>query len=195
MSLRALFLTLIILTSVSVFAQTDSVQNTEPPIVVKVKKEHSAKGASIRSAIIPGWGQLYNKKYWKIPIIFGAAAGASYYIGFNIGRTNAYKDAYLIKTNSDPLDDGQIEEILSFDEFAPLYSETDLLELKGIYRNYLDISVIAFTLIYVLNIVDASVDGHLYDFDMSDDLSLSIKPELMFVRGKHFPGLGLTLKL
>ncbi|MCH8331947.1 MAG: hypothetical protein IH946_11330 [Bacteroidetes bacterium] len=130
-----------------------------------------------------------------MPIIWAAAGVTGYYIGVNIDRTTAYRKAYEIKTNEDLTDDDQIKDILNFDEFGILYTSAELLILRNIYRNYLDISIIAFTLVYILNLVDATVDGHFYAYDISDDLSLDIRPSLDLTRGGLTPGITLALRL
>ncbi len=190
---RAILVGLIWLTSGSLWAQTDSLApSTAKP--VKVKK-HTGRKAAIRSAILPGWGQLYNKKYWKLPIVYGGLGVTGYIIGFNLSRVNAYSSAYVLMNDDCASNDHEIGDVLAFDENAFLYDDSDLLEIKELYRRYLDISVIVGTLIYVLNIIDASVDGHLYEFDVSDDLSIWVQPNLSVHRQKPFAGLTLSLRL
>lgn len=130
---------------------------------------HSPVKATLLSTALPGAGQFYNKKYWKIPVLYGAFAGLGYLIKFNNDRYQTYKDAYIVRIDGDAS---------TVDEFQNQFSEGDLKTLKDFYRRNRDLSIIFAGLVYVLNIVDASVDAHLFYFDVSDDLSLNIRPEI-----------------
>lgn len=128
---------------------------------------HSPKKAAL-FALVPGLGQAYNKKYWKIPIVYTALGVSGYAIWFNAYYYNDLKDAYLIRTDGDST---------TTDEYVTLIpSEASLLQYAEYYKKNLDLSVIIFSAVYILNIVDAVVDAHLFSFDISDDLSLQIKP-------------------
>jgi len=143
-----------------------SSNNASPQSVQdSIERAHSPAKATVFSALLPGAGQFYNRKYWKIPVIYGAFAGLGYLIKFNNDRFQTYRDAFVLRTDGDPL---------TVDEFEGRYSESDLTTLKDFYRRNRDLSFIFAGLIYVLNIVDASVDAHLFYFDVSDDLSLRI---------------------
>lgn len=131
------------------------------------KVEHRPEKAGFYSALLPGAGQLYNKKYWKIPIVFAGLGASLYFIKFNSDSTRLFSDAYVLKKNGEPISG-------RFDN----YTDQDLLDYRDFYKNQLDISYLACGAIYILNILDAVVDAHLYDFDISDDLSLSVVPEL-----------------
>jgi hypothetical protein len=150
------------------------------------KKDHHPEKAGFYSAMLPGAGQLYNRKYWKIPIVFGALGASVYFIKYNTDSTQLYSDTYVLKKNSEPIPD----------RFA-LYETQDLLDFRNFYKNQLNISYIACGVVYILNILDAVVDAHLYDFDISDDLSLSMWPELQW-RGAlsgWSPGLRWRIEL
>lgn len=144
---------------------------------------HSPKKAAIMSACLPGLGQAYNNKYWKIPIIYAGLGGAGYAIGFNNSRYQSYRKAYIART--DTLDS-------TTDPYTN-YSAANLLDLRNYYRHNLELSVIIISFVYVLNIVDASVDAHLYDFDISNDLSLSIQPSAWNAGSLGAPALGAGL--
>ncbi|MPM52641.1 hypothetical protein SDC9_99401 [bioreactor metagenome] len=150
---------------------------------------HSPKKATIMSACLPGLGQAYNRKYWKIPVIYSGLGGTGYSILWNNNKYQTFRKAYIART--DTLDS-------TTDNF-PRYSAANLLDLRNYYRHNLELSVIIFSAIYVLNIVDASVDAHLYDFDISDDLSLSVQPSLWNAGSFISPSIGggftLTFKL
>ncbi len=138
------------------------------------------------SMVLPGAGQFYNKKYWKIPVIYAGFAGMGYLIHFNNELFQQYKEAYILRVDGDPN---------TIDEFADHYTDSDLQTLKNYYRRNRDLCIIVAGLIYVLNIVDASVDAHLFYFDVSDDLSLMIQPSINLTSPNNpsYTGVSLTL--
>lgn len=125
-------------------------------------KEHSPFLAAYRSATLPGWGQAYNRKYWKIPVIYGGFAALGYSIYFNGTQSNRYKEEYLARTRPGYG--------ITDDRLAPISPE-NLLRIRAQYKRYYDLSIIIGTLWYVINVADATIDAHLYKFDTSDDLS------------------------
>jgi hypothetical protein len=153
---------------------------------IEKEKVHSPGRAALKSAIIPGWGQAYNKKYWKIPIIYGGIGGLAYLIDYNASNYNDFKSAYVARTDGDST---------TTDIYEGLYSEDQLLTIIDFYRKNLDFSVVGAVLLYVANIVDATVDAHLMDFKISDDLSLHIEPRVIFAGSRATTGFGLTLNL
>ena len=130
---------------------------------------------------MPGLGQIYNKKYWKIPIIYAGLLTSAYYINNNNVQYKLYKDAYLKRLDNNP----------DNDDFVGEYSSGDLLILKDFYRRNREISILCFVGTYIINVLDASVDAHLFDFDISEDISLQITP----TSTANFNGLSLTLNL
>lgn len=153
---------------------------------VKVKKPHSPVKASIMSVALPGLGQVYNGKWWKVPIIYGAFGGLIYSSVWNDGKCRTYRNAYLLRVDDDPD---------TIDEFEGVYSDANLRELITFYKRNRDISLIFTGVVYALNIIDASVDAHLKGFDVSDDLSLKVSPKLHQYGTDPIPvpGIGLTL--
>lgn len=156
---------------------TDSLAKVAQPVkdkkVDSVLKVHSPRKAIIRSAIIPGWGQIYNKKYWKLPLVYGAL-GATAYIFFDnlqVYRDSrfSYKAKYMASQGDSSLY-GQIKP-----EYIR-YSLEGLRQNRDQFRRYLDYSVLFFVFFWGLNVVDAAVDAHLKTFDVSTDLSLKLKP-------------------
>lgn len=125
-----------------------------------------------RSLILPGWGQVTNKKYWKLPLVYGALGTTGYLFFRNLKQYREAKEAYILATDNDPSNDGQIKQ--------PYYSVKDQPERIRIFRNSvrqnIDYSVLFFIAFWGLNVADAAVDAHLKTFDVSDDLSLQIKP-------------------
>jgi hypothetical protein len=151
----------------------------------KTKGPHNPKKATIMSAALPGLGQVYNGKWWKVPIIYGGFAGLTYMAVNNHVQMTRYRDAYLLRHDDDPD---------TVDEFDGRYSDANLRELKTTSQRSRDLSFIIMGLLYVLNIIDANVDGHLKDFDVSEDLSLRIRPMMQqqMVPGQ-LPTPGITM--
>ena len=137
--------------------------------------------AAILSSTLPGLGQIYNKKYWKVPIIYAGLLTSAYYINDNNIQYKRYKDAYLKRLDNNP----------DNDDFVGEYSSGDLLILKDFYRRNREISILCFVGTYIINVLDASVDAHLFDYDISEDISLQITP----TSTADFNGLSLTLNL
>ncbi|MBI1342299.1 MAG: hypothetical protein GC171_05105 [Terrimonas sp.] len=148
---------------------------------VKIDTSHTvnyAKKAALRSALIPGWGQAYNKKYWKIPIVY-AGIGISAYVFFdNINVYKEYKFAYAARIKAQS---GIPSDSTDYYQLADLYkliSPESIRNGRDQFRRYIDYSVLTFILLWGLNVVDAAVDAHLRSFDISPDLSMKIKPSL-----------------
>ncbi|MFC2151132.1 DUF5683 domain-containing protein [Bacteroidota bacterium] len=145
-------------------------QNTSSPDITMQQNEpikiHSPHKATMYSALIPGLGQVYNKKYWKLPIIYGATGILIYAFDFNNDQYNKYKNAYA---------DMDANKITSFEGYT---SKDILLRIKDNYRRNRDLNVISLAAVYLLNVVDATVDAHLFDYEITDDLSLNIQPTL-----------------
>jgi hypothetical protein len=134
----------------------------------KVNKKlvyREARKAAIMSAVIPGLGQIYNRKYWKFPIVYAGLGGFGYLFYTNQKQFEYYGTNLRAEYDDDAT---------TINESG--YSGDALLELKGDARKNRDLGVLGMAIIYALNIVDANVDAHLRTFDVSDDLSLNIKP-------------------
>lgn len=135
------------------------------------KINHSPIKAAYYSAILPGAGQAYNKKLWKIPIVYGALGTGGFFIYQNAHQYSRYRNEYLARTK---IGYGNIDT-----ELSP-YSNDNLLKIKNYYRKNMELAIIISSLLYVLNVVDATVDAHLYDFDISDDLSWHLQPNFNY---------------
>jgi len=138
-----------------------SIETEQSPI-----KIHSPHKATMYSALIPGLGQIYNEKYWKLPIIYGLTGVFIYAFDFNNTNYNKFRNAYT------DMKAGRI------DSFQGYTDEKILLRLKDNYQRNRDLNVIVLAGIYMLNIIDATVDAHLFNYDISEDLSLNIQPSL-----------------
>jgi Family of unknown function (DUF5683) len=166
-----LFLLIIFLANENILAQEDSLLIP----VLHVKKDtvltFNPKKAIIRSAIIPGWGQITNKKIWKVPLVYGALGTTAYLFRRNIIQYRDSKTAYILATDNDPSNDDQIKQ--------PYYSVKDqperIKEFRNAVRQNVDYCVVFFVLVWGLNVADAAVDAHLKSFDVSDDLSIQFK--------------------
>lgn len=153
----------------------------------KYHKDILPPRASLFSTMIPGLGQIYNGDYWKVPIFYGGFIITGYFITSNNSQFKRYK--YMYYETSDPE--------------SPLYekynSET-MRYYKDSYRRFRDYSIIAGILVYALNIIDANVFAHLKDFDVSDDLSARIEPEILLPLNPKYamgvnPGVGFRFNL
>lgn len=147
--------------------------------------ENSVKKATTLAMICPGAGQLYNKSYWKVPIVVGAFATMGYVIDWNARGYKRYRTAYNQVVNGQP------------DEFEGRYSADYLKNMKDNFRRNRDLCIILTGALYLLNIVDAHVDAHLKDYDISDDLSVRLEPTVFqnYASRNGYYGVGMSLKV
>lgn len=133
-------------------------------------KKFNPKVATFRSAVLPGWGQAYNKKYWKIPIIYGALGTTAAIFFYNLKTYKKLRQAVIYRSDTITAND-----VLIDPQFITLSSES-LRTYRNSFRQNVDYSVLVFLIFWGLNVVDATVDAHLKAFDVSDNISLRIKP-------------------
>lgn len=189
------FFLLLLLNEAAAIPSVDSIP--QPPTKKQnrydsMSLKHSPRTAAIRSALVPGLGQIYNKKYWKLPIVYGALGGCAGVFAYNL---NNYKDtrfAYRVKYNmrvnhTDSTLFSQINSLLK-----PL-DEESLRYYRDQFRRDIDYSVLFFMLLWGLNVVDATVDAHLKSFDVGPDLSLQLKPGRSELAGTS--GVSIVLKI
>lgn len=146
-------------------------KDTSPVKDTVTKKKHIPQKATRRSAIIPGWGQAYNGQYWKLPLVYGTIAIPTVTYIYNNTWYKKTRDAYTIVVN---------EDTAHYDEIDPKLqglSAQDLQYYRNDFRRNRDYSVLFFLIAWGLNVVDATVSGHLKEFDVSDDLSMKIQPQ------------------
>ena len=140
-------------------------------------------------AISPGYGQIYNRSYWKLPIVYGAFFGCAYAITWTNGMYSDYKTAYrdilTDGTNGTRSEDESksyiailpegysISRVGGYDNWA-----NTLKNKQNTYRRYRDLSIVATVVVYALSLIDAYVDAQLFDYDISDDLSMQLNPTL-----------------
>jgi hypothetical protein len=189
------------------FASIDSIRGIEgveiladttaSPVMGKVRVFNpDPQRALWMSALCPGLGQIYNRRYWKLPIVVGAFVGLSYGASWNNRMYKDYSKGYRDVMDDDP------DTRSYMDFFPPTVKESDLdvawlqkvmKNKRDYYRRYREICVIAMVGVYLINIVDAYVDASLAHFDISPDLTLDVAPTAIDsgVTGGRLPSLGL----
>lgn len=146
---------------------------------------HDPRKATRRSAIIPGWGQAYNREYWKIPLVYGAIAIPTVMFVYNNNWYHKTKFAYEAKYKASV--DKDSSDLAAIDPELKNLSMTSLQSYRNSFRRDRDYSILFFLLAWGLNVVDATVFGHLKDFDVSNNLSMNLKPQ--FNPSTKSPGL------
>ena len=154
-----------------------AVIDSTAPDSSKVKKirVYNPGTAAFRSAVLPGWGQIYNKKYWKLPIVYAALGITGYIFIDNIKTYREYRHAYLVRYNA-TLPNSDSAGYNDLKEIYKTISPESIRTARDRFRQYIDYSVLFFALFWGLNVVDAAVDAHLKSFDVSPDLSFRFKP-------------------
>jgi hypothetical protein len=140
--------------------------------------KHSPRKASIRSAIIPGWGQIYNGKYWKVPIVYTAIGVPAYLFFYNKKWYEKTNYAYAVALSPNPPQDSLDKVDPDLKPLVDRKATSSLVNYRNEFRKNMDYSVLIFLLAWALNIVDATVDAHLRDFNVSPDISMKFKPVL-----------------
>jgi hypothetical protein len=171
-------------------AAQDTITSPPPGKDMSTLKIHSPKRASIYSAVLPGLGQAYNHKYWKIPIIYAGFGAFAYFINQNYTEYQKFKEAYLWKVSGDtiPIDN----------EYIYKYQTADQLKNgKDYYLRNFELTCILTGVWYILNILDATVDAHLMDYDINEDLSVHLQPGFsgqQVAPGKPVAGITMALR-
>ncbi|MBO4581708.1 MAG: hypothetical protein J5701_05405 [Bacteroidales bacterium] len=153
------------------------------------EKKHSPVTAGWMSAVLPGLGQGYNHKYWKIPIVYAGFGATGFCIYYFNKQFTELRTEYRHRLNDET------------DQFLPKYADmsvSNIQLLKETQQKNMEISIIVLVVWYAVNIVDAVVDAHLFTFDVSDNLSLHVRPDISPVRPNFkqsltLPNLSLTL--
>ena len=158
MRVRFLMVWILMWTASPLFAQDDA------------EKERIQR-TTWHSAVLPGWGQVNNGKWWKVPLVYGALGASGYYIQTEGATYKEYRDGYIAMTDDDP------ETV-----YVTSLSSSDVLAARDFHRTNLEQSVLTFVLIWGAQVVDAHVDAHLLGFDVSEDLGWQ-------------PGIGPTIGL
>lgn len=143
------------------------------------------KRAMILALVFPGAGQIYNKRWWKLPFVYGALGGMYAVIDYNQSRYRRFRTALDLKRR------GLEHEFSGFQ----IDNEQSLTTIRNGYDKNTQLSYFAFILVYTLQALEAFVDAHLKNFDIDDDLSLRVRPTLDIVPGAQQPVLGLGLSI
>ena len=155
---------------------------------------HDPKKATFRSAVLPGWGQAYNKEYWKIPIVYaaiGIPAGFFVYNNKWYKKTKFAYQAQVKAAGSPPTVPPDSSDLPFIDPKLSKLPASSLQFYKNEFRKNRDYSILYFIIAWGLNVVDATVFAHLKEFDVSDDLSLQLKPTISY----KSTGVGLVLNV
>jgi TM2 domain-containing membrane protein YozV len=178
------------------FAQEDSIPKQEV-IDMKLKTTESVKEkdfgldlydplgpakAAFFSAVIPGLGQAYNGRYWKIPLVYAAIGTTTYFYIDNTKQYNTYRNAFKQRLTGQQ------------DEFAGILTDQNLIDAQKLFRKNRDLSLLFVFGAYILNIVDANVDAHLQQFNVSENLSFKPRTEQNFFTGELTYGVSLNFK-
>lgn len=152
--------------------------------IISKTKTHSPAKATLYSTFLPGLGQVYNKQAWKVPIIYAGAGTATYFAIYNYKGAQKFKKEYNLRANG--IEKGRNPDYTNF-------PDQSIYNLYYAYEKNFELSIMAGSLVYILNIVDAMVYGHLFDYDISPNLSLNLTPYcLPSITSK--PSFGLSMR-
>ena len=146
---------------------------------------HNPNGALWRAFAAPGWGQIYNRKYWKLPLVYGVLGGLGYGIGFYHHEYSLQRKTYICRNDT----------FCVIDDIFPEFSDGNLKNARDFSRRYRDLLVIFGVLAYGLQALDAYVDAHLMQFDVSDNLSMQWMPNVFPDPRQRDLYLGFTVNL
>ena len=143
----------------TVLDESDIAEYFPPP---KVKKRQSPALVAGITLLVPGYGQVYNRKYWKLPIVYGALGGMIYFTSNNQTSYRSYRDAYLLRKNG------------GTDTVYINFQDETVRILRDKYRKKMELNYIGTVAVLILQSLDALVDTHLYNFDVSEDISVNL---------------------
>jgi hypothetical protein len=172
---------------------TPAADTAKPATPAKQVRIYSPKKAAIRSAIVPGLGQIYNRKYWKVPIVYGALGTTAGIFIFNLQWYKRTRYAYKAVVDTSGTDYPDIYPDLQF--LVDRKDAQNLSYLRDQYRRDIDYSAVFFLIFWGLNVVDAAVDAHLKGFDVSPDLTLHVKPTLSQMAFSNGPALSFIFDI
>ncbi|MFC2659219.1 MAG: DUF5683 domain-containing protein, partial [Segatella sp.] len=192
-----------------VLTHADSVTLATDSVVMTKKKKRdwatwkpNPKRALWLGLVLPGAGQIYNRKFWKLPIIYGGIVGCAYALSWNNQMYHDYSQAYMDITDNDPTTE-------SYNQFMHLGAkitkdnisryQTLFKNRKDRYRRWRDMSFFVLVGVYALSVIDAYVDASLSEFDISKDLSLRVEPAVVNTNNHRNPlqsgGIGVHCSL
>ena len=166
--------------------------------------QHSPRRALWRAAAAPGWGQVYNRQYYKLPFVYAGLAGLAYALYTNNDRYLLYRHAHLYKLEEEQTPDEPNPFAQFEDEYNAIVADVGgdlqarlLRAERDRFRRWRDLSIVGVGLFYALTLVDAYVSAHLLTFDVGDDLALRVRPHGPLVSPPHTTssGTGLSVTL
>jgi hypothetical protein len=155
------------------------------PSVLKV----DPKLATRRSAMVPGWGQIYIKQNWFVPVIYVGFGACAYFINYNGVRHKAFSSAY-IQAREQKLERNQV----IINGQTGEYSTENLKQYSNYFLRYKQLSWFAIPLVWGVNVLDANVAAHLKSFDMSDDISLKVQPSVLPANNMYALGMRVNIQ-
>lgn len=164
-------------------------------VVTDSVKPHSVRKAVIFSAVVPGLGQIYNhrampkgkkKAFWKVPLIYAGLGASTYFLIYNQNEVNQLRREYSSRQYASYVDGSTYTGVYSITQF----DDTGVLTLHSQHQRWRDLSILAVGIVYLLQVVDAGVEAHFVDFDISEDLSMSFRPTFL---DRSTPGLSVRL--
>lgn len=153
-------------------------KDTIPPAIPEKIWTPNPTKATWLAIVFPGGGQIYNRKFWKLPIIYGGFAGCAYALSWNGKMYKDYSQAYLDIMDSDPTTNSHLD-ILPPTGYSDSQAKEVLRKRKDMFRRYRDLSIFAFIGVYLISVIDAYVDAELSNFDITPDLSLRVEPTII----------------
>lgn len=182
--------------------QSDSLQSRKPVTIKEKKKWLPTPNNSIwLSLAIPGAGQIYNRKYWKLPIVYGGFVGCTYALTWNSKMYKDYTQAYQDIMSDNPNNDSYMNILragLTKEDVQNnlAYYQELIRKRKDVFRRQRDLSIIAFIGVYLLSVIDAYVDAELSNFDISNDLGMTLEPAIFNDAYRKLPqGIGLQCSI
>jgi hypothetical protein len=177
-------------------------------VVKKEKKEFTAvpQRATMLAVALPGLGQIYNRKYWKVPIVYAGFGAIIYAADYNGSRYNTFLKAYQDMTDAFPETQSYLKlkglENIPPDDFDPVKNPSGyswykdrIIRMVDYYRKYRDLSYIGIAVWYLASILDANVDASLFNYDVSDDLDIEVGPVKVPLAGMPAPGVAVTMRV
>jgi len=169
-------------------SETDSIAAAD-----SIKNFHSPRKATILSTVLPGLGQIYNKKYWKVPVIYVAFGVMAYFISYNNYYYKYFKGAYAYSLNADA------NKLNGLPDFATRYPDLAYLPQASLevgmntYRRWRDMNGLGFIAFYAVQVIDANVDAHFFNYDISQNITLNVRPGILM--NENLMGYAVGLKI
>lgn len=172
---------------VTTVAPPDTTPHQKPPKIPRKRTPKTPWKAALMSGCVPGLGQFYNGRWWKAPIVWGAIGTVTYFVVTNHISYAGYRDAYRELVNNNVVLPG-------YESYQ--FNPSGLKFQRDYYQRTRDLLIIVDAVLWTLNVVDATVDAHLSTFDVSEDLSLNLRPAAIYLpeTGQSYAGLSLSFR-